>query len=227
MRTPAMVPAGPAAAVHADTDDAANVGGDDAVNADADVTAHVNGAVDFDRLYDAHIDFVWRSARQLRVAPDAIDDVCQEVFITVFRQLASFRAEATIKTWIFAIVRNVVSNHHRTRRRRPADSPQQSQDAVDALVQIPDRPDANPEHQLARHQEAALAQRVLDALPDELRLVLWLSDVEELSAPEVAAALGWNVNTTYTRLRNARRDFSRTLRAARARILIGGSNGPR
>ncbi|HMA97732.1 MAG TPA: sigma-70 family RNA polymerase sigma factor [Polyangiaceae bacterium] len=191
-------------------------------NADASITAAVS---DFARLYDEHIDFVWRSAHQLGVAPDAADDVCQEVFITVFRQLAGFRAEASLKTWIFGILRNVVSNHRRGRRRRPGDAPLPTVDASDSLAQVPDRSETNPESILARQQEAELAQRVLDALPEESRLVLWLTDVEELSVPEVAAALAWNVNTTYTRLRAARREFSRRLDGARAGN--GGPNGSR
>lgn len=194
----------------------------DSPNADASMTAAVS---DFARLYDEHIDFVWRSAHQLGVAPDAADDVCQEVFITVFRQLAGFRAEASLKTWIFGILRNVVSNHRRGRRRRPGDALLPTVDASDSLAQVPDRSETNPESLLARHQEAELAQRVLDALPEESRLVLWLTDVEELSVPEVAAALAWNVNTTYTRLRAARREFSRRLDGARAGN--GGPNGSR
>lgn len=182
---------------------------------------------DFEQLYDEHIDFVWRSARQLGVASDAVDDICQEVFITVFRQLSGFRGEASIKTWIFGILRNVVSNHRRSRRRRPGDSLQPSVEALNGLGKVADRPEKNPESILARQQEAELAQRVLDALPEETRLVLWLTDVEELSTPEVAAALGWNVNTTYTRLRAARRDFSRGLGVARARYSLGGLDDSR
>lgn len=181
----------------------------------------------FEQLYDEHIDFVWRSAHQLGVASDAVDDICQEVFITVYRQLSGFRAEASIKTWIFGILRNVVSNHRRSRRRRPGDSLQPSAEALNGLAQVADRPERNPESILARQQEAELAQRVLDALSEESRLVLWLTDVEELSTPEVAAALGWNVNTTYTRLRAARRDFSRGLDAVSTRKSLGGLNDSR
>ncbi|MGC4025347.1 MAG: sigma-70 region 4 domain-containing protein [Mesorhizobium sp.] len=62
-----------------------------------------------------------------------------------------------------------------------------------------------------------MVQRVLDELPDERREILVLAEFGELSAPEIAELLEVNLNTVYSRLRLARRDFESGVRRLRAR----------
>ena len=50
-------------------------------------------------------------------------------------------------------------------------------------------------------------QKLLDELDDDRRAVFVLAELEQMSAPDIADALGVNVNTVYARLRAARRDF--------------------
>jgi RNA polymerase sigma-70 factor (ECF subfamily) len=58
---------------------------------------------------------------------------------------------------------------------------------------------------------------VLDGMSDLRRQVFILSELEQMSVPDIAAAVGANVNTVYSRLRAARADFERGVARARAR----------
>lgn len=74
----------------------------------------------FDRVYAEHFPFVWRCLRGLGVSDAAVDDAAQDVFLIVHRQLGTFRGQSTLRTWLFAILRNVASNHRRSVGRRAA-----------------------------------------------------------------------------------------------------------
>src|SRR5689334_16903611 len=80
----------------------------------------------FAAVYQAHFAFVWRCLRGLGVPQAALDDAAQEVFVVVHRRLPEFRGESSLRTWLYAIVRNVAANqrrgHHRTAKLAELDS---------------------------------------------------------------------------------------------------------
>ncbi|MET0284765.1 MAG: sigma-70 family RNA polymerase sigma factor [Polyangiales bacterium] len=162
----------------------------------------------FADVYEQHFEFVWRSARRLGVPEASLDDVVQDVFVTVYRRLPDFEGRSQVKTWVFGILRNTVNDLRRSQRRKP----------TEALTAEPIDHSANgPQEAFAREQGARLLHAVLTELEDDLRDVFVLSELEQMSAPEVATALSVNVNTVYSRLRAARRDFDAALKRLRTR----------
>jgi RNA polymerase sigma-70 factor (ECF subfamily) len=162
----------------------------------------------FADVYEQHFEFVWRSARRLGVPEASLDDVVQDVFVTVYRRLPDFEGRSQVKTWVFGILRNTVNDLRRSQRRKP----------TEALTVEPVDTSANgPQEAFAREQGARLLHAVLTELEDDLREVFVLSELEQMSAPEVASALSVNVNTVYSRLRAARRDFDAALKRLRTR----------
>jgi RNA polymerase sigma-70 factor (ECF subfamily) len=163
------------------------------------------GAPTFERLYAEQFSFVWRCLRGLGVPDASIDDAAQDVFLVVHRQLAGFRGQSTVRTWLFGILRNVASNHRRSVRRR-------EQPATEVRP-TPSRPDEHAQDV----QAAAFVRGFLEELDEKKRAVFVLGALEEMSMPEVAAALSIPLNTAYTRLRRAREDFERALAAHQGR----------
>jgi RNA polymerase sigma-70 factor (ECF subfamily) len=169
----------------------------------------VESAAAFAALYDQQVDFVWRAARRLGVEDADADDVVQEVFFVAHRRLGEFTGRATAKTWLFGILHNVVQHHRRSRARKHrhllAGAPRLDPDRL---------PDARS-HGPAESVEHAEAMRVLDGLlarlDDGKRAVFVLAEIEQLTANEIADALGINANTVYSRLRVARQEFERAL----------------
>jgi len=167
----------------------------------------------FDEIYDEHVDFVWRSARRLGVDDGTVDDVTQQVFLVVHRRLAEFSGHPSMKAWVFAILVRVVREYRRTRRRK---SPHSFAPAVDPET-IADSRQQGPHDSLARIEAARMVQQWLEELDDEKREVFVLSELEQLTAGEIAQVTGVNVSTVYSRLRAARQDFERAAERYRKR----------
>jgi RNA polymerase sigma-70 factor (ECF subfamily) len=75
----------------------------------------------------------------------------------------------------------------------------------------------SPAEQVEKDERARLLFRLLDRLAEDKRMVLLLVEVEGMTAPEVAEALQLPLNTVYSRLRRARREFSAAFEADRRR----------
>lgn len=165
--------------------------------------------LDVSAVFKAHHAFVWRILRHLGVAAADQDDVLQEVFVVVHRRLADYREEDKMRAWLYAICTRMVRDHHRRIARRK----EELRDAPD-VSQKPSQARA-----FADQQALLLAQRMLDALPEKQRAVFVLHEIEQLSMPEIAAAVECPLPTAYARLRKAR---ERVLaEVARARLKGG------
>jgi RNA polymerase sigma-70 factor (ECF subfamily) len=163
-------------------------------------------ALQLAEVFSEHADFVCRSLRRLGVPAADVDDAAQEVFLVVYRRVSEYEDRGLMRAWLFSISRQVASHHHRAASRAAHRS---QRIVVDASA-----PDL--EELVARREAERVVTSFLEALDEPQRLVFYLSDVEGMTAPEVAAALGVNLNTVYGRLRLARKRFERAL-AERAR----------
>jgi RNA polymerase sigma-70 factor (ECF subfamily) len=166
----------------------------------------------FRALFDAEFRYVWNTLRYLGVRPADVQDVGQEVFLTVHRKLSAGEVPRSTRSWLFSLCYHAASNYRqlaRHRREAPDDGvPEAADSARDA------------EAHLAAHQESSRVAEVLDALDLDRRTVLVSHDMDEIPMPEIAEALGIPLNTAYSRLRLARRDF---LAAARRKGLHRGA----
>ena len=170
----------------------------------------------FDEVYDENFPFVWRSVRRLGVVDSAVDDVVQDVFLVVHRRLASFQGTGAMRSWLFGIAVRVVKDLRRTLRRKPAQlgGRAATDDDVDGMA---DRASNNPHETLAKAEAVKLLHAALDAMPDERKEVFILSELEQMTVPEIAEAVDANVNTVYSRLRAARRELDAAVARYRAR----------
>jgi RNA polymerase sigma-70 factor (ECF subfamily) len=166
----------------------------------------------FRALFDAEFRYVWNTLRYLGVRPADVQDIGQEVFLTVHRKLSAGEVPRSTRSWLFALCYNAASNYRQLARHR-REAPNED---------VPDAPDSarDAEAHLAAHQESTRVAEVLDALDLDRRTVLVSHDMDEIPMPEIADALGIPLNTAYSRLRLARRDF---LSAARRTGLKRGA----
>jgi RNA polymerase sigma-70 factor (ECF subfamily) len=181
----------------------------------AGVTADAAARLSFDEIYEAYFDFVWCNARRLGVPEASVDDAVQEVFLVVHRRLGEFEGRSSLKTWLFQIVLRVASNQRRANRRKsPFTDPRAAPVDADAIA---DERAGSPDDGLARRQGVRLLYKLLGELDDDKRAVFVLAELEQMSAPDIAEALGVNVNTVYARLRAARRQFEQAIAREHAR----------
>jgi RNA polymerase sigma-70 factor (ECF subfamily) len=173
------------------------------------------GLPDFDRLYDDYIDFVCRNTRRLGVAPSAVDDVVQDVFVVAHRRLPDVEKPESLRAWMLSIVIRVVRDHRRTIRRRGF--VQRAADVQLELDQLADSRSAGQHASVEQVDALRVLHRLLAQLDDAKREVFVLAELEELTELEIAAALGEKVNTVHSRLRAARKIFELALQRQRTR----------
>lgn len=168
----------------------------------------VASAPKLEAIYDEYFDFVWRSLRRLGVAAGLLDDALQDVFLVVHRRLAEFEQRSSLKTWLFGICLRVASDYARRGRSRPV---------LAELGELADALALDPLEQAARSEAVAFLDRQLDALDPDKRAVFILGELEGMSCPEIAEAVGANVNTVTSRLKAARAQFEAAVRRHQAR----------
>lgn len=168
------------------------------------------GARDFDALYEAHFDFVWRSLRRLGVPAGLAEDAAQDAFVVVHRRLADLRVDASAKAWLFAIALRVAHDYRRTLKRKGT---------VSFDVEAEPSREQGPFESAAQREAVGKLDRFLSELDDDKRAAFVLSELEGMSAPEISQALDVNLNTVYSRLRAARERFVAYVRDA------GGHHG--
>ena len=161
----------------------------------------------FDAVYATHAPFVWRSVRRLGVPVHAVDDAVQK---------SSWSSPTAPDSKTHHDCRLALRNRHP--RRSPASThratqePQCARCAPFDTEKLVDGRSPSP-HDLAERQQAIRRlYAVLDQMNDERREVFVLYELEQLTAPEIAEALGVNVNTVYWRQRTARQEFEKILR---------------
>jgi RNA polymerase sigma-70 factor (ECF subfamily) len=153
-----------------------------------------------------HLDTLYRVALRLTGEAAAAEDLVQETMLRALRAWRSFQPGTNARAWLVTILRNQFINSWRTRRRAPAAV------AFDAIPELPDVGDPDPEGRFFRDLVDEEVLAAVDALPDDFREVLVLSDMEELPYAEIAVALGVPVGTVKSRLFRARRMLQGRLR---------------
>lgn len=139
-------------------------------------------------------------------------DVCQEIWLTVWKQLPGFRGEAKFTTWLHPIAVRRSLDHLRKRRRwfdrfLPFAT---GDDTVESVPEPATHEDARTQTEGTERKERL--QRLLDSLPPKLRAVLALREVQGLSYEEIARATGIPTGTVMSRLYHARRLLAQKLK---------------
>ena len=153
-------------------------------------------------LYDAHVTRVHRLAFRMCGDAELARDLTQDIFVRVFRQLATFRGESAFGTWVHRVAVSVILNAMekiKTLRNRETSFDEAHDQAIDD-------PALNGDPHVRARLSAALA-----TLPDHLRLALVMHAIEGFTHAQIAAAFGIAEGTSKTRVFDAR---------ARLRLLL-------
>jgi RNA polymerase sigma-70 factor (ECF subfamily) len=134
------------------------------------------------------------------------EDLAQEVFISIFKAIESFRGDSQLSTWVYRVAANHCRNRlkYLARRRRQLTDDFDEESVADAQsVTTPDR-QGTPDRLLEARQTEALLEQGLSRLDDEQRELVVLREVEHLSYEEIMAITGLPEGTVKSRLHRAR-----------------------
>jgi len=154
-----------------------------------------------------HNQRLYRVARAIVGDDSEAEDVMQEAYLSAFANLAKFRAEASLATWLTRIVVNKAVNRlGRADVSVPLDDLQHLEQHQGRILTMPYLAfELDPEKSAARSQVRDLLERAIDKLPEPFRVVFVMRMVEELTAKETAFSLGIREETVKSRLHRAKK----------------------
>jgi RNA polymerase sigma-70 factor (ECF subfamily) len=159
----------------------------------------------FDALVARHHAAVQRLARTLTRSAAAADDVTQETFLSAWRHAGSFQGTGSVRGWLLTIAHHAAGRHLRRKAGEPADPlPLEDLGLAAGYGAEPAAETPTPETDVAEAERRRALKAALDALPDADREILVLRDLEGLTGPEAAEALGLTLAAMKTRLHRAR-----------------------
>ncbi len=165
----------------------------------------------FEAIYERYFDFVWAMARRFGIAPEAMDDVVQEVFMVVHAKLHTLERPESARSWLYGIVRRKASGHRRSRGGDRLVNGVNLEDlpALDGMLSPADLAEQN--------DEVRRLCLLLQGIEPVKREIFIMAELEEFTCPEIAEALDVPLNTVYSRLRHAREAFDVVLARHKAR----------
>lgn len=162
----------------------------------------------FDRLIHRYQAQIYRAMTRACANPDLAADVLQEAMIRAFRVLPQFRGDASFATWLFRIARNLCVRKQQQMTAHPTislDQPLGEDEEAESLLRHMIDPAAKNPQQIVLDEEIRQKVReAVDKLPANLREVLILRDMEDLSNQETAERTGLTVAAVKARLHRAR-----------------------
>jgi RNA polymerase sigma-70 factor (ECF subfamily) len=170
----------------------------------------------FEDLVLRHQDRVFNTALRLLGDHEEAADVTQEVFVSCFRKIGSFRGDARFTTWLYRVTVNAVKNRWKHMERRGGNKTVslQGNDRGDEMV-LQDRLAAkgpSPRHSAGVREMHEILLEKLQELHADYREVLVVRGIECLSYEEIAAILGCSLGTVKSRLHRARELIRKKMR---------------
>jgi RNA polymerase sigma-70 factor, ECF subfamily len=161
----------------------------------------------YEVLMRRHNERVYRAARAILRDEREAEDVMQQAYVNAYSHLRQFDGRATFSTWLVRIAVHEALARVRRRARVVAFDPERA--PLEGRMPQPTPPD--PERQAYAAEVAAVLESAIDALPDGMREVFMLRQVEGMSTDEVAGALDVSPDVVKTRLARARAALRRDL----------------
>ena len=138
---------------------------------------------------------------------DGVDDIAQEVFITVYRHLKSFRFESQFTTWLYRITINKCKDHLRKKNIRSIFLPLKDEEPVFESI----HEDTDIKH---------IVRNAIATLPDKLRIPLVLKDLEGFSYQEIADTMECEIGTVKSRIFRAREALKKILKPLEKELML-------
>jgi RNA polymerase sigma-70 factor (ECF subfamily) len=140
---------------------------------------------------------------------NSVDDIAQEVFITVYRHLKNFRFESQFTTWIYRITINKCKDHLRKINVRKIFLPLKDDEEEPVFESINEDSDIKQ-----------IVRNAIATLPDKLRIPLVLKDIEGFSYQEIADTMECEIGTVKSRIFRAREALKKVLKPLEKELIL-------
>jgi len=157
----------------------------------------------FSRIMDLYRERVMRMALHMVGNREDANDLCQETFVRVYRALDTFDSSRAFTPWLYRIAHNVVYDHFRRKKARPALADNDPERPIEETKA--DRNAANPQDTVISEEVKTRIQAAIQSLPENYRDVVIFRFVDDLSYAEIAETLNLTEANVMMRMSRARR----------------------
>jgi RNA polymerase sigma-70 factor, ECF subfamily len=164
---------------------------------------HAGTALTFEQVYASSFNDVARWIRALGGMPADVEDLAQEVFLVVRRKLSGFDGR-NLRGWLYRIAQRTVRDYRRRAWFRRVFLGGTTPEPYDTTPS-----DNDPSDLFERKEAEGLLHALLGQMSDVRRTTFILFEVEGYSGEEIAEMQGIPLNTVWTRLHHARKEFLR------------------
>ena len=169
----------------------------------------------FNELVRLHQASVFRQLLRVLGDPAEAEDLAQEVFVTVFKAIDTFRGDSRLATWIHRIAQNHARNRlkYHGRHKRRGDAP--LEETTEEAVAVPETGSRlpRPDHQVEAHQAEVQIRLAITQLEPEQRTLIVLRDLENMTYEEIQEQTGRPSGTVKSRVHRARVALQERFRA--------------
>ena len=167
------------------------------------------GSGAFDQLVQRHSGRAYQIAYGILGNREDSEEVVQDTFVRIFRNLRNFRGAAEFTTWMYRIVVNLCNNKYRWNRRRgqgrtvSIDAPLPGSDDGSLHLDPPDRTPP-PDRELESRELCQRAEAAMQKLPESYRTAVLLRNLKHLDYDQIAEILHCAVGTVKSRINRGR-----------------------
>jgi RNA polymerase sigma-70 factor (ECF subfamily) len=188
-----------------------------------DIDATILRAADGDQdAWDLIVQTYWRKvfnvAYRFVGTYEEAEDLTQEIFLKVFRSLATFDRRANFQTWLISISRNYCIDRYRSSRREREVFARE----IDPALVRAEAPGVSAYARVEQRDRIGLLREALKVLSPTLRTAVLLRDIHELTYQEIAEQLGVAEGTVKSRINRGRAELARQVQILRAKLAEPG-----
>jgi RNA polymerase sigma-70 factor (ECF subfamily) len=174
----------------------------------------------FEKEAMKYMDELFASAMRMTRQKESAEDLLSEVYTKAWKAFDQFEPGTNLRAWLYKILTNTYINHYRHKQREPymveldrPDDPDTGAggDLYDRILGASPSPFDNPDAVLANRILDQDLTKAIERLPDEFRLAVLLSDVQNFSYQEIADILSIPIGTVRSRLWRGRRLLQKVL----------------
>lgn len=161
------------------------------------------------------MDKLYAAAMRMTRNPADAEDLVQETYLKAYRGFGGFKEGTNLKAWLYRILSNTFINTYRAKKRRPEESQLDDVEEHSLYRRIggleTENAQRTPESEILDAIPEAVVKAALEALPEQFRLTVLLSDVEGFSYKEISEITEVPVGTVMSRLHRGRKQLQGAL----------------
>ncbi len=167
---------------------------------------------DFEKLVLAHQRTVYNLAYRMVGNEEDAEDLAQEAFVKAYKSLEGFRFDSKFSVWMYRLTTNICLDFLRSRRNKKTISLNYfvSEDDEEIVTDIADER-LSPENELEKKELREAVKRGISRLPDDMREILLLREIGDMSYEEISSELELEVGTVKSRIFRARKKLCNIL----------------